>query len=143
MRLPWLGCCVRLPGLCFLLFPVLSPTLTGMPCPPPWFCLSLVSGLVSQLASHVGWDAVSVFWVCLQNFICDFVQLFGVYGGVITPYCDGTMLLKQIESETCWLKPSAIFNLSPVKVHSCFHTYLYPRLPFSKPYCTATPVHQR
>ena len=83
MRLPWLGCCVRLPGLCFLLFPVLSPTLTGMPCPPPWFCLSLVSGLVSQLASHVGWDAVSVFWVCLQNFICDFVQLFGVYGGVI------------------------------------------------------------
>ena len=24
-----------------------------------------------------------MFWVCLQNFICDFVQLFGVYGGVI------------------------------------------------------------
>ena len=77
MCLPWLGCCVRLPGLCFLLFPVLSPTLAGMPCPPPWFCLSLVSGLVSQLASHVGWEAVSVFWVCLQNFICDLCNCLG------------------------------------------------------------------
>ena len=56
---------------------VLSPTLTGMPCPPPWFCLSLVSGLVSQLASHVGWDAVSVFWACLQNFICDLCNCLG------------------------------------------------------------------
>ena len=66
-----LGCCVRLAGLVFLLSavlspyclpswlgglsPVLSPSLfpiwSGMLCPPPWSCLSLVSGLVSQLLS--------------------------------------------------------------------------------------------
>ena len=76
-----LGCCVRLAGLVFLLSAVLSPVLSpvlsaifagmlcpprwavsglvsqlvshlsGMLCPPPWSCLSLVSGLVSQLLS--------------------------------------------------------------------------------------------
>ena len=68
---PWLGCCVCLSGLVFLLSPVLlSPSLSimaGMLCPPPsffrlrsclhlfclrlWSCLSLVSGLVSQPVS--------------------------------------------------------------------------------------------
>ena len=80
---PWLGCCVCLSGLVFLLSPVLSPSLSimaGMLCPPPsffrlrsclhlfclrlWSCLSLVSGLVSQpvslhLVSQLVWDAVS------------------------------------------------------------------------------------
>ena len=73
-----LGCCVRLPGLVFLLSPVLSPSLAGMLCPPsglsPRFSLSpmlsfppglrccarllwlvsqpqLVSGLVSHLVT--------------------------------------------------------------------------------------------
>ena len=43
------------PGLVFFLSLVLSPSLSpiwsGMLCPPPWSCLSLVSGLVSQLLS--------------------------------------------------------------------------------------------
>ncbi len=30
-----------------------------MLCPPRWACLSLVSGLVSQLVFHLVWDAVS------------------------------------------------------------------------------------
>ena len=68
-----LGCCVRLARLVFLLCAVLSPVLSailagmlclspvlspslspiwsGVLCPPPWSCLSLVSGLVSQLLS--------------------------------------------------------------------------------------------
>ena len=45
----WLGCCVRLSGLSPVLSPSLSPIWSGMLCPPPWSCLSLVSGLVSQL----------------------------------------------------------------------------------------------
>ena len=67
-----LGCCVRLPGLVCVLSPVLSPIWSpilslsglrsspiwspiwaGMLCPPPWSCLSLVSGLVSHLVSHL------------------------------------------------------------------------------------------
>ena len=47
----WLGCCVRLAGLSPVLSPSLSPIWSGMLCPPPWSCLSLVSGLVSQLLS--------------------------------------------------------------------------------------------
>ena len=71
-----LVCCVRLPGLVFLLSPVLSPNLPvlsfsrlrsclpaclhpRMLCPPPWSCLCLVSGLVSHLVSYLGWYAVS------------------------------------------------------------------------------------
>ena len=68
---PWLGCCVRLrglvcvsglspicAGLVFVLSPVLSPIWSpfwaDMLCPPPWSCLSLVSGLVSHLVSQSG-----------------------------------------------------------------------------------------
>ena len=47
----WLGCCVRLAGLSPVLSPSLSPIWSGVLCPPPWSCLSLVSGLVSQLLS--------------------------------------------------------------------------------------------
>ena len=47
----WLGCCVRLAGLSPVLSPSLSPIWSGMLCPPPWSCLSLFSGLVSQLLS--------------------------------------------------------------------------------------------
>ena len=47
----WLGCCVRLAGLSPVLSPSLSPIWSGMLCPPPWSCLSLVFGLVSQLLS--------------------------------------------------------------------------------------------
>ena len=49
--LSWLGCCVRLAGLSPVFSPSLSPIWSGMLCPPPWSCLSLVSGLVSQLLS--------------------------------------------------------------------------------------------
>ena len=76
---------------------------------PPWACLFLVSGLVSQLVSHLVWDAVFAFlarlpaqlvsgllphpvfqlvW-CVRalglppKFHVRCVQLFGVYGGVI------------------------------------------------------------
>ena len=45
-----LGCCVRLAGIVFLLSAVLSAL-----CPPRW----AVSGLVSQLVSHLVWDALS------------------------------------------------------------------------------------
>ena len=38
----WLGCCVRLSGLSPVLSPSLSPIWSGMLCPPPWSCLSLV-----------------------------------------------------------------------------------------------------
>ena len=38
-------------GLSPNLSPSLSPIWSGMLCPPPWSCLSLVSGLVSQLLS--------------------------------------------------------------------------------------------
>ena len=65
----WLGCCclrcVRLAGLSPVLSPSLSPIWSGMLCPPPWSCLSLVSGLVSQLVFVLSrslsfiWDAVS------------------------------------------------------------------------------------
>ena len=116
-----LGCSVRLPGLVFLLSLVLSPQLlslfclvaclsSGMLCLPPRACLFLVSGLVSQLVSHLVWDAVFAFlarlpaqlvsgllshpvfqlvW-CVRalglspKFHVRFVQLFGVYGGVIS-----------------------------------------------------------
>ena len=130
-----LGCCVRLAGLSPVLSPSLSPIWSEMLCPPPWSCLSLVSGLVSQLlslfclvaclsswaclflvsglvsqlVSHLVWDAVFAFlarlpaqlvsgllshpvfqlvW-CVRalglspKFHVRFVQLFGVYGGVI------------------------------------------------------------
>ena len=54
---PWLGCRVRVSGLVFLLSPVLSPNLSpilaGVLRPPPWSCLSLVSGLVSGLGCRV------------------------------------------------------------------------------------------
>ena len=72
-----LGCCVRLAGLVFLLSAVLSPVLSailaGMPCPPRW----AVSGLVSQLVSHLVWDALSAslvlsfscLWSCLPAFV--------------------------------------------------------------------------
>ena len=111
-----LGCSVRLPGLVFLLSLVLSPSFClcfvsllvfhlGCCVCPPWACLFLVSGLVSQLV----WDAVFAFlarlpaqlvsgllshpvfqlvW-CVRalglspKFHVRFVQLFGVYGGVI------------------------------------------------------------
>ena len=106
--------------LVFLLSLVLSPQLSslfclvaclssGMLCLPPRACLFLVSGLVSQLVSHLVWDAVFAFlarlpaqlvsgllshpvfqlvW-CVRalglspKFHVRFVQLFGVYGGVI------------------------------------------------------------
>ena len=60
---PWLGCCVRLAGLVFLLSPVLSPSLSpiwsGMLCPPVWVCFFFLSlALV--------WDAVSAFLSCLR-----------------------------------------------------------------------------
>ena len=94
---PWLGCCVRLAGLVFLLSPTLSPILAGMLCPPRWSCLSLVSHLVShlgwyavfaflaslpaRLVSHfvlqLVWDAVSVLWACLQGFMCDLCNCLG------------------------------------------------------------------
>ena len=61
-----LGCCVRLAGLVFLLSAVLSPVLSailaGMLCPPRW----AVSGLVSELVSHLVWDALSPPWSCLS-----------------------------------------------------------------------------
>ena len=58
--------------------------LAGLLCPPPCSCVSLVSGLVSHLVFQLVWDAVSVVWACLKNFnYVGFVQLFGVYGGVI------------------------------------------------------------
>ena len=116
-----LGCSVRLPGLVFLLSLVLSPQLlslfclvacvsSGMLCLPPLGLSFLVSGLVSQLVSHLVWDAVFAFlarlpaqlvsgllshpvfqlvW-CVRalglspKFHVRFVQLFGVYGGVIS-----------------------------------------------------------
>ena len=130
------------PGLVFFLSLVLSPSLSpiwsGMLCPPPWSCLSLVSGLVSQLlslfclvaclssgmlclspwaclflvsglVSQLVWDAVFAFLARLPAQLVSgllphpvfqlvwcvcalglspklhvrFVQLFGVYGGVI------------------------------------------------------------
>ena len=72
-----LGCCVRLARLVFLLSAVLSPVLSailaGMLCPPRW----AVSGLVSQLVSHLVWDALSAslvlsfscLWSCLPAFV--------------------------------------------------------------------------
>ena len=51
-----------------VLSPNLSPILAGMLCPPPWSRLPLVSGLVSQLVSHLGWDAVSASLV--SSFSC-------------------------------------------------------------------------
>ena len=72
-----LGCCVRLAGRVFLLSLVFSPSVShiwsGMLFPPRWSCLSLVSGLVSQLVSHLVWDAVSaslvVSFSCLRSFL--------------------------------------------------------------------------
>jgi len=84
-----LGCCVRLPCFVFVLSPVLFPNLpacssawdavsgsvvlpfsclqcclrSGLVCcvsPPPWSCVSLVSGLVSHFVFHLVWDAVPV-----------------------------------------------------------------------------------
>ena len=115
-----LGCYVRLAGLAFFLSLVLSPSFClcfvsylvfylGCCVCPPWACLFLVFGLVSQLVSHLVWDAVFAFlarlpaqlvsgllshpvfqlvWcVCAlglsPKFHVRFVQLFGVYGGVI------------------------------------------------------------
>ena len=93
----WLGCCVRVSVLSSsILSPVLSPNLSpvwdavsapnlspiwaGALRPPPWSCLSLVSGLVSQLVSglgccvrsqlvsHLGWGAASASLV--SSFSC-------------------------------------------------------------------------
>ena len=90
--LPCLECCVRLAGFVFLLSPTWCPTLSsswsGMLCPASWACC---------------WDAVSAFLACPPSlspilssswsgmpcrclspkFHVRFVQLFGVYGGVI------------------------------------------------------------
>ena len=51
--------------------------LAGMLCPPPWSCVSLVSGLVSHLVFQLVWAAVSVVWACLKNFMCDFCNCLG------------------------------------------------------------------
>ena len=55
-----LGCCVRLAGLVFVLSPVLSPVLSAI------LARWAVSGLVSQLVSHLVWDALSPPWSCLS-----------------------------------------------------------------------------
>ena len=108
-----LGRCVRLPGLVFLLSSVLSSIWPSMLCPPPWSCFGLSPVLSPSLfpkQSSVGvLNAVSASLVlcfsclrsclpsCLpavlecgvcglglsQEFYVRFVQLFGVYGGVI------------------------------------------------------------
>ena len=71
---PWLGRCVRLAGL----VSGLSPIWSGMLCPPRWSCLSLVFGLVSQLVSHLVWDAVSASLVvsssCLRSCLSQLVS---------------------------------------------------------------------
>ena len=97
----WLGCCVRLSGLVFLLSPVLCPNLSPVcvrlpglafscvrsclaTCLPSWLgccvrllvsscsclraCLPGCLALVSQLVSHLGWDAVSASLV--SSFSC-------------------------------------------------------------------------
>ena len=108
-----LGRCVRLPGLVFLLSSVLSSIWPSMLCPPPWSCFGLSPVLSPSLFPKqfsVGvLNAVSASLVlcfsclrsclpsCLpavlecgvcglglsQEFYVRFVQLFGVYGGVI------------------------------------------------------------
>ena len=82
-----LGCCVRLPGLVFLLSPgccVRLPwsrlflvscrvfqLISGLGCcvPPPWSCLALVSGLVSQCVflSKSLVSSFSCLWSCLPT----------------------------------------------------------------------------
>ena len=84
-----LGCSVRLPGLVFLLSLVLSPQLlslfclvaclsSGMLCLPP---AQLVSGLLSHPVFQLVWCVRAL--GLSPKFHVRFVQLFGVYGGVI------------------------------------------------------------
>ena len=40
-------------------------------CPLPAFLACLPAQLVSDLVFQLVWDAVSVLWACLQNFMCD------------------------------------------------------------------------
>ena len=82
-----LGCCFRLAGRVFLLSPVLSPSLSpiwsGMLCPPRWSCLSLVSGLFSQLVSHLVWDAVSALGCCVCRAGLVFSLIFGLVSHLV------------------------------------------------------------
>ena len=86
-----LGCCVRLPGLVFVLSPVLSPNLSpSLPaCSSAWDAVSgslVLSPLLSpslpacspnSLLSGSHWDAVSVVRACLKNFMCDSCNCLG------------------------------------------------------------------
>ena len=78
--------CVRLLGIVFL-SPSLSPIWSGMLCPPPWACLFLVFGLVSQLVSHLVWDAVFVSSqaVCCWGSLC-FLSV-SALPGMLCPPC--------------------------------------------------------
>ena len=108
--LPWLGCCVRFAGLGLLLFPVLSPILAGMLCPPP-YCLR--SCLLACLPSWLGCR------VCVlglsPKFHVRFVQLFGVYGGVIIG--KSRVLLRGISTE-----PKPVWVRQLRKDCTCQHT---------------------
>ena len=74
---PWLGCCVRLPGL---VSQFVSQFVSI------WLCLSpcAVSASLGLSAAPVfcpilfsSWCGVSVLWACLQNFMCDLCNCLG------------------------------------------------------------------
>ena len=120
-----LGCCVRLAGLVFLLSAVLSPVLSailaGMPCPPRW--------AVSQLVSHLVWDALSAslvlsfscLWSCLPAFVfvlsrsLSFIwDAVSAHPGLVpqTVYCWGSQCCLQCV-RLGWGAVSASLGLSP------------------------------
>ena len=133
----WLGCCVRFPGLVFLLSPVLSPNLSPVKdavsaslvssysclptCLPSGLgCCSLVSGLVSQLVSGLG-CCVRLPWSRLSLVSCLF-QLISGLGCCVPPPWSCLALVSGLVSQCVFLSKSLVSSFSCL--WSCLPTCL-------------------
>ena len=134
----WLGCCVRFPGLVFLLSPVLSPNLSPVKdavsaslvssysclptCLPSGLgCCSLVSGLVSQLVSGLG-CCVRLPWSRLSLVSCLVFQLISGLGCCVPPPWSCLALVSGLVSQCVFLSKSLVSSFSCL--WSCLPTCL-------------------
>ena len=125
-----LGCCVRLAGF-FLLFSVLSAILAGMLCPPRW----AVAGLVSQLVSHLVWDALSAslvlcfscLWSCLPTLVFVLSRSLSFIWDAVSAPPGLVFFLSLVLSPS--LSPIWSGMLCPPLSFSCLRSCLRPCLP--------------
>ena len=132
----WLGCCVRFPGLVFLLSPVLSPNLSPVKdavsaslvsscsclptCLPSGLGAVLLSPVLSPNLSPV-WDAVSA-WSRLSLVSCLVFQLISGLGCCVPPPWSCLALVSGLVSQCVFLSKSLVSSFSCL--WSCLPTCL-------------------